>query len=78
MRTAGVVVHARLGEHGVVLNLRLLGVWAVAADDHELGCSRAAHASHCRLQRRLGGALSRTRALAAGRACAHPCQSAGT
>ena len=32
-------MYARLGEHGVVLNLGLLRVRAVAADDHQLGCA---------------------------------------
>ena len=32
-------MYARLGEHGVVLDLRLLRVRAVAADDDQLGCA---------------------------------------
>ena len=38
-RTAHVVVHASLGEHGVVLNLRLADRGRVVADDNQLGCS---------------------------------------
>lgn len=34
--TASVVVHASLGKHGVVLDLRLAHRWAVVADDHQL------------------------------------------
>lgn len=40
-RTAGVVVDARLGEHGVVLNLRLAQRRAVVGDDDELGLAGA-------------------------------------
>jgi hypothetical protein len=36
--TASVVVDAGLGEHGVVLNLRLADSRAVVADDDQLGC----------------------------------------
>jgi len=36
--TARVVVHARLGEHGVVLDLRAAHGGAVGAHDDELGC----------------------------------------
>ena len=36
--TAGVVVHAGLGKHSVVLNLRLAHGGAVVADDDQLGC----------------------------------------
>lgn len=37
--TSCVVVHARLGKHGVVLDLRLLDRRGVVADDDQLGCS---------------------------------------
>lgn len=40
-RTAHVVVHAGLGEHGVVLDLRLADRGRVVADDDQLGCSTA-------------------------------------
>lgn len=36
--TAGVVVHASLGQHGVVLDLRLADRGAVVGDQHQLGC----------------------------------------
>ena len=36
--TAGVVVHAGLGQHGVVLDLGLADGRAVVGDDDELGC----------------------------------------
>lgn len=39
--TAGVVVHAGLREHGVVLNLRLPNGRAVVADDDQLGCNQS-------------------------------------
>ena len=37
-RTARVVVHASLGEHGVVLNLGLAERGSVVGDDNQLGC----------------------------------------
>ena len=45
-RTAHVVVHASLGEHGVVLNLRLADGGRVIADDNQLGCSKRGESQH--------------------------------
>ena len=42
---ASKVVDSGLGEHGVVLNLRLAQGWAVTRDQDELRCSNQAHAS---------------------------------
>ena len=39
--TSGVVENASLGEHSVVLDLRLAKGRAIAADDHELALSAA-------------------------------------
>ncbi|GIL83774.1 hypothetical protein Vretifemale_12530, partial [Volvox reticuliferus] len=38
---AAVVVHACLGEHGIVLHFALADSRAVVADDHQLGLARA-------------------------------------
>jgi hypothetical protein len=46
VRTSGVVVHAGLGEHRVVLDFGFTQRRAVVGDDHELGLSGAERLEH--------------------------------